>query len=151
MSGALAGVRMVAARRSSAPLRRYVRRRLKAPSTIAKEIASLSEEERALMSNHLIELDAELQSRLVQQVDAFFQRSTISNDQGILNRVLTFCRVPKGARRDRLVWRSCLAATFLGSAVMGQWEACKCAQYHDECQRKHEEEAAAPSAVNHAA
>ncbi|CAN6196649.1 unnamed protein product [Urochloa humidicola] len=95
MSGSLAVGRMLARRR---PGGIYVDGA--APNTIAEKITSLGEEERALMSNHLAELDAELQSRLVQQVDAFFQRSTISDDRGIPNRVLAFCRVPKGEQRD---------------------------------------------------
>ncbi|KAL6647203.1 hypothetical protein ACP70R_014640 [Stipagrostis hirtigluma subsp. patula] len=146
MPRALTAARMLARRARARPP--PPRRHLQGPSdsdSIASKIANLSEAERAELSKELDKMGAELQSKLVQEVDAYLQRPTFSNDKGNVNRVLNFFKVPKGERREKLIWRSSLAIFFTTSLAVGQWEARRCMQHFGYMEKQDEETA------NHAA
>ncbi|CAN6180867.1 unnamed protein product [Urochloa humidicola] len=141
MSRALAIGRTLAARRPP-PAPQNQRHLQGNPASVADRVAKLSEPERAELSKHLDKMEEEFKCKLVQELDAYLQRPTFYNDQGMVNRVLTFCRVPKGERREKLIWRSSLATFFIASWAIGQWETSRCMQYYHEYQKKQGEETA---------
>ncbi|CAL5034306.1 unnamed protein product [Urochloa decumbens] len=92
--------------------------RRRPPGSVVDKIAKLGEAERAQVSSYLDQLDAEVQRRLVQ-----LQTPIVSNDTGNFDRVLTFFRVPKGVRRENMLWRYSLASAFALSLWAGHWQA----------------------------
>ncbi|KAK3126123.1 hypothetical protein QOZ80_7AG0551940 [Eleusine coracana subsp. coracana] len=139
MVASLAFLRMLTARR---PPRVPRSRRLlqHRPSGVEAQIVKLTEAERSQVSKHLDMIGEELQNKLVEGVDAYLQRPTFYNDRGNINRVLTFCGVPKGERRDKLIWRYSLVGIFFASCAAGHWKSSRCMQhYYDNNLEKQEE------------
>ncbi|KAL6880321.1 hypothetical protein ACP4OV_011886 [Aristida adscensionis] len=130
MSRALAAGRMLARRRRPPPPPRRQLKDLPAPNGLASKIAKLSDAERAELSKHLDKMCVDLQSKLAQEVDAYMQRPTFSNDKGNVNRVLNFFKVPKGEHRAKLLFRSSLTILFGASCATGNWLANRCMQQY---------------------
>uniref|UniRef100_A0A0E0D392 Uncharacterized protein n=1 Tax=Oryza meridionalis TaxID=40149 RepID=A0A0E0D392_9ORYZ len=81
-------------------------------------------------ANILKELD-ELKTKKAIIEDMEKVKRLESEDRNALNRMLTFCGMPRGAFRDKLVFGCHVVALFAASSALGTWKAGRDAPHKD--------------------